>query len=299
MARWTCWCRSCTRARQTRLAGAALAGAHSPRHVRERLRHDDAGSFSGRRGSRETWPASTPARPPWPPWRPTFPTRRAVLPPATKHVVLAALRRGRLPQLQELHPDAGERHSGPLRPRRHLRRLGHEQSMAAPVFGRMGGSRSHHGPLRQKQSVDIRGGVAITPTERRRFPRGCRRRPRHSTPAMSSSPSTLSRSRSRRPRGLATAEASDDEDDAPMPDAPLEPELIDMPPAPASAPPPVGAVHRTARGVQRWTALTPTKNCHLHLISASLCCLACLLSRVSWPAPVFPCPDHQSQAPRQ
>ena len=35
----------------------------------------------------------------------------------------------------------------------------------------------------------------------------------------------------------AMAEASDDEDDAPMPDAPLEPELIDMPPAPASAPP--------------------------------------------------------------
>ena len=34
----------------------------------------------------------------------------------------------------------------------------------------------------------------------------------------------------------AMAEASDDEDDAPMPDA-LEPELIDMPPAPASPPP--------------------------------------------------------------
>ena len=33
------------------------------------------------------------------------------------------------------------------------------------------------------------------------------------------------------------AEALDDEDDAPMPDAPLEPELIDMPPAPAPAPP--------------------------------------------------------------
>ena len=32
------------------------------------------------------------------------------------------------------------------------------------------------------------------------------------------------------------AEASDDEDDAPMPDAPHEPELIDMPPARASAP---------------------------------------------------------------
>ena len=34
----------------------------------------------------------------------------------------------------------------------------------------------------------------------------------------------------------AMAEASDDEDDAPMPDASPEPELIDMPPAPASAP---------------------------------------------------------------
>ena len=33
------------------------------------------------------------------------------------------------------------------------------------------------------------------------------------------------------------AEATDGEDDAPMPDAPPEPELIDMPPALASAPP--------------------------------------------------------------
>ena len=35
----------------------------------------------------------------------------------------------------------------------------------------------------------------------------------------------------------AKAEASDNEDGAPVPDAPLEPELIDMPPAPASASP--------------------------------------------------------------
>ena len=35
----------------------------------------------------------------------------------------------------------------------------------------------------------------------------------------------------------AMAQASDDEDDALMPGAPLEPELVDMPPAPASAPP--------------------------------------------------------------
>ena len=38
------------------------------------------------------------------------------------------------------------------------------------------------------------------------------------------------------PVDWAMAEASDDEDDAPMPDAPPVPELIDMPPAPASAP---------------------------------------------------------------
>ena len=35
----------------------------------------------------------------------------------------------------------------------------------------------------------------------------------------------------------AMVEASDDEDDTPMPDAPPEPEIIDMPPAPASARP--------------------------------------------------------------
>ena len=39
------------------------------------------------------------------------------------------------------------------------------------------------------------------------------------------------------PVDWAMAEATDGEDDAPMPEAPPEPELIDMPPAPASAPP--------------------------------------------------------------
>ena len=39
------------------------------------------------------------------------------------------------------------------------------------------------------------------------------------------------------PVDWAMAEASDDEDDAPRPDAPPEPELIDMPPALASVPP--------------------------------------------------------------
>ena len=36
--------------------------------------------------------------------------------------------------------------------------------------------------------------------------------------------------------GLAMAEASDDEDDVPTPDAPLGLEVVDVPPAPASAP---------------------------------------------------------------
>ena len=44
---------------------------------------------------------------------------------------LAALRPGSLPQLQELHPDASERHSCPVRPRRLVRRRRHEQGMAA------------------------------------------------------------------------------------------------------------------------------------------------------------------------
>ena len=46
------------------------------------------------------------------------------------------------------------------------------------------------------------------------------------------------------PVDWAMAEASDDEDDAPMPDAPPEPELIDMPPAPASA--------RPMSNLERW-----------------------------------------------
>ena len=61
-----------------------------------------------------------------------FPSRRARIPPATERVVLAALRRGRLPWLQELQPGASERHSCPLRPRWLLRRFDIEQSMAAP-----------------------------------------------------------------------------------------------------------------------------------------------------------------------
>ena len=169
-----------------RLAGAALA-AHSPRHVKERLGNDDdapaAHRHIGQRAELEQRktgvdPSLGHGQHPRQRGHPGrhaghFPSRCAVLPPATKHVVLAALRRGRLPQLQELHPGAGERHSCPLRPRRLVRRLGYEQSMAAPVFGRMGGSRTH-GPLRRQQGLE-RGMASIARTERRRIPRGRRR----------------------------------------------------------------------------------------------------------------------------
>ena len=88
--------------------------------------------------------------------------------PAAQHVVLAAMRRGQ--QVQELHPGASARHSCSLRPRRLVRRLGLKQGMAAPVFGRKGGSRTH-GPRRHKPGVDVWVASLARPY-RRRLPRG-------------------------------------------------------------------------------------------------------------------------------
>ena len=101
----------------------------------------------------------------------------------------------------------------------------------------------------------------------------------------------------------AMAEAPDDEDDAPTPDAPLEPELIDMPPALASAPPMSGlerciALRLVCGSGPRYNA---SKKCHLSHISASLSLLShvsvvsCVLVRTR----VSTSSDHQSQAPRQ
>ena len=83
------------------------------------------------------------------------------------------------------------------------------------------------------------------------------------------------------PVDWAMAEASDDKDDAPMPDAPQEPELIDLPPAPASAPPMSNLLKR-CNACASCTAPDhdePRQNCHHHHISFSL------LSHVS----VVPC----------
>ena len=243
--RWTCSCRSCTRARQTPFAGAALAGAHPPRHIGERLGHDDdapaAHSHIGRRaqsrhGGTVVDPSLGHGQHPGQRGHPgrhegRIPSHRAVLHPAAQHVVLAALRLGRLPQLQELHPGSSKRHACPLRHRRLIRRPGHEQSMAAPVFGRMGISCSH-GLMREEPGVD-NWMASLARRQQRRVPR-CRdggRGTQFSRRALLQA--HRAGARSRRPRGLGHGRGVD----APMPDAPPEPELIDVPPAPASAPP--------------------------------------------------------------
>ena len=75
------------------------------------------------------------------------------------------------------------------------------------------------------------------------------------------------------PLDWAMEEASDDEDDAPMPDAPPEPERhaagVRTPDVP------LGALHRSAPGGDQ------EKKLPLHHITSSLCCLTCPLSRVS------------------
>ena len=87
------------------------------------------------------------------------------------------------------------------------------------------------------------------------------------------------------PVGWAMAEASD-EDDAPMPDAPSEPELIDMPPAPASAHPMsnLERVHRSAPRVRRWTTLSLNKNAQpssYHIVLSVVSRVRCPVCRVS------------------
>ena len=67
-----------------------------------------------------------------------------------------------------------------------------------------------------------------------------------------------------------------------MPDAPPEPEIIDMPPAPASARLMSNLeLYRIALGVQRWTALMSPKTITTCIKThRALCCLTCPLSRV-------------------
>ena len=93
------------------------------------------------------------------------------------------------------------------------------------------------------------------------------------------------------PVDWAMAEASDDEDDAPMPDAPPEPEIIDMPPAQASA--------RPMSNLERCIALRLLYGAGPRRVSEK--CLACPLSCVPCPGSMtrVRSPECPAQAPRQ
>ena len=89
------------------------------------------------------------------------------------------------------------------------------------------------------------------------------------------------------PVDWAMAEATDGEDDAPMPDAPPEAELIDMPPAPASAPhhDQFEALHRSAPRVRLRTTMSLVKNAQ----PSSYHILFSVVTRARCPVCVSPC----------
>ena len=93
-----------------------------------------------------------------------IPSHRVVLHPAAQHVVLAALRRGRLPQLQELHPDAGERHACPRRPRWLLQMPGHHGGASLRPNGHLVQPRTCARRTRRGQLDGIACAQAATPS---------------------------------------------------------------------------------------------------------------------------------------
>ena len=174
-----------------------------------------------------------------------------VLHPAAQHVLLAALRRRRLPQLQELHPGANERHSSPP-PRRLVRRRDHAHGMTTTVFGQMDVA-CHHGPLRQNQARKTRQRRLRAPSDddfSDAVTEAAAPHARDECFAKHITPEAADEG----PPVWATAEESE-----------VDTELIDA----ASFDVQLGALHRTASGIRRWTALALPRECHLHHISAS------------------------------
>ena len=92
-------------------------------------------------------------------------SRRAVLHPTAQHFVLAAMRLGHIPQLQDLRPDAS-----PLRHRRLIRRHRDKQGMATTVIGGLGVAGNHR-LLQRTLGVD-NWVASLARLQRWRFPGG-------------------------------------------------------------------------------------------------------------------------------
>ena len=174
-----------------------------------------------------------------------------------------------------------------------------------PVFGRMGSSRSH-GPLGREQGLD-NWVASLRADSDAHFKEAVAE-----AAALHAHDELFSKHIEPEPApedpvDWAMAEASDDEDDALIRDAQPEPEIIDMPPAPASALPMSNweTVHRSAPRVRRWTTLSLYKNAqpssyHIVLsvvsrVRCPVCRVISVVSRVR--CPVCLCSVCPAQAP--
>ena len=164
-----------------------------------------------------------------------IPSRRAVLPLATKHVVPTALRRGRLCSFKScIQAQAST-------------------TLARSVLdGSFDGLAMNKAWRRQSSAEWASRAVTDLLDESKAWTTGWRRLRAHGdahfkeavaeAAALHAHDELFAKHIEPKPApedpvDWAMAEATDGEDDAPMPDAPPELELIDMPPAPASAPP--------------------------------------------------------------
>ena len=167
--------------------------------------------------------------------------------------------------------------SCPLRPRWYLGKLGHEQGMAAPVFGDRAARAVKD--LCAENKVWSTGWRQLRAQSDAEFHEAVEE-PTSCTPfARQIEPERVPED----PVEWTMAEASDDEDDAPMPERAAWAGAHWHATGSSVCTPDVelGALHRIALGVRRLTALmSPNKNCHLHHFTS-----CSLLSHVS----VVPC----------
>ena len=226
-----------------RLARAALAGAHPPRHVGERLGHDDdapaAHIHIGQRAEPEQ--RRTGEDPPL--GHGQHPRQRAAFP----HVVLCFLPPQSTSYLQPCDVAVFRSFKSCIQTQA-------SATLARAVLdGSFDGLAMNKAWRRQSSAEWASRAVADILAEGKVWSTGWRQLRAHNDGAFRDAVEEAAALHSRDdlfarhiapdpaeegPPMWAMAEETDDEgeDDAPMPDAPPEPELIDMPPAPASAP---------------------------------------------------------------